>query len=454
MNYSKNKPEYKKQNSNLSIEEIIYKEVVDALYMALPGSVLATIVIAASLVAILWQEVDVIYLTVWLLSMTVINFLRYIAYYYYLKSKKSMPEIYFWDRVFVVLLIMTGLIWSCVSIWLLPANDSLYHYVPALILIGISAGAVTTLGFRMRNLIIYFFLLLFPLFVSELMVGQYISNVISFLIIIFIMLALTNARRINAAMIENISFRYNAKQHERELIEIKDAALSANSAKTNFISMISHELRTPLNAIMGFSQLLQMSENPELNEEQIENTQGIIESGKHLLSLIEELLDLSKIEANKLDVELHHISLNDVLNESITLLNPVAEEYGVEIHNSVDNNYIVKADSKRLKQVFINLISNAIKYNHIGGKVKISSEAMASNKVSISVSDNGNGLTQEQQDSLFKPFQRYDDEKEGIGLGLYITKNLVELMDGMIAVKSDFGVGSTFWFKLNIAEDN
>ena len=453
MNKTENNLKNNNQTSGYSIDEVIYKDIVNSLYMALPGSVLATIIIAASLVAILWQEVNTTYLTVWLFSITVVNFIRFVSYRYYLKSKKLMPDIYFWDRVFVVLLILTGLIWSSVSIWLLPANDSLYHYVPALILIGISAGAVTSLGFKMQNLIIYFAFLLIPLFIREVIVGEYISNIISFLIIVFIVLALFNAKRINVAMIENISYRYHAEQHEQELIEIKDAAISANSAKANFISMISHELRTPLNAIMGFSQLLQMSENPDLNKEQIENTQGIIDSGKHLLSLIEELLDLSKIEAHKLDVALHYISLVDVLDESLNLLTPVADEYSVEIIKVVENEYLVEADPKRLKQIFINLVSNAIKYNHIGGKVRITVESVANNRVRISVKDDGQGLTKEQQDNLFKPFQRYDDEKEGIGLGLYITKNLVELMGGMIAVESDYGVGSTFWFELNMSAD-
>lgn len=218
--------------------------------------------------------------------------------------------------------------------------------------------------------------------------------------------------------------------------------------------MISHEIRTPLNGILGFSQLLKMSDQSPLNEEQSEQVDGILDSGNHLLSLIEELLDLSKIESHKLNVIINDVSLENVVNESIIILSPIAAEYNIEIKSKVENIYLVKADEKRLKQVLINLISNAIKYNHKHGEVTIDASKVKNKMIRISVSDNGDGLTEEQQKELFKPFTRYNDTKEGIGLGLYITQNLVELMRGKVGVESIFKEGSTFWFELPLTGEN
>lgn len=452
MNNSIDNSQQAHPKSNLSIKETIYSEVVNALYMALPASVTATIIIAVSMVAILWQEVDRTYLVTWLITITFFSFTRFVAYVFYSKSKKTMQDIYFWDQVFYVQLVLTGLAWSCVSIWLLPPNDSVYHYVPALILIGVSAGAVTSLGFKMRNIVTYFLFLLVPLFISEVMVGTFISSVVAFLTVIFVILALSNTKRINTAMIENISFRYEAESHEQELIENKDAAIAANSAKTRFVSMISHEIRTPLNAILGFGQLLKMSDSPELNEEQHDYTQGIIESGKHLLSLIEELLDMSEIEAGNLRISMDGVSLAEVLNESITLLSPVAANSNYEIINEIDSDYFIMADHKRLKQIFINLMSNAIKYNDGQGKVIISATEKEDGHVRISFSDNGFGIAEEQQEDLFDAFTRFNTTKEGIGLGLFITKKIVNMMSGNIGVESEEGKGSTFWVDILLAE--
>ena len=144
----------------------------------------------------------------------------------------------------------------------------------------------------------------------------------------------------------------------------------------------------------------------------------------------------------------------NVVSESVAILSPVASEYIITIINNVKNIYLVKADEKRLKQVLINLISNAIKYNHENGKVTIDVSETDNNVIRVSISDNGDGLTEEQQKELFKPFTRYNDTKEGIGLGLYITQNLVKLMHGNVGVESIFKEGSTFWFELPLAEEN
>lgn len=454
MNNSNITVEVKTHNSDesLSLEDTIFKEIVKSLYMALPGSLMATVVIAVSLVLILWQVIDTFLLSVWLVVLVAIIFCRFVAYKLYLKSEKGMNEIYFWDRVFYILLVLTGLTWSSVSVFLVPSSDSIYHYLPVLILIGISAGSITSLGFKFRNIATYFSFLLIPVLITELLIGTFLSYIVSFLTVVFFALALSSSRRITQTLIENMSLRYEAEAREQELLESKNVAIKANSAKSNFVSLISHELRTPLNAILGFGQLLKMSDAPQLNDEQDEQTQGIIDSGKHLLSLIEELLDLSEIEADRISVSIEDVSLESALVESIAILNPVAAELQSVIINKVENDCLVRADHKRLKQIFINLISNAIKYNHLQGKIIISANKTSDGFIRVSVNDDGNGLTEQQQHNLFQAFKRFDKKQEGIGLGLFITKKLVNLMGGEIGVTSEINKGSTFWFDLVLSK--
>lgn len=432
------------------LEKTIFQEKVDSLYNALPSSIFANIVIATVMALVLWRITDSMILIIWLLLMTGINLGRYLLFQLYNRNDNTRINIIFWERAFYTLLIINAIGWSSVSIWLLPDNESVYHFFPALIIVGISAGAVNTLSFSMKHITTYLTLLLLPLFIVELTIGTFISYSVSGLILVLAAFALSNAMRLNNTITENITLNYESKKYTENLIESRNEALEANSAKSNFISMISHELRTPLNAILGFSQLLKMSDEPKLNKEQDENIDGITHSGKHLLSLIEELLDLSEIEAHKLHVSLEDVSLTYVLGESVALLNPVAAEYNIKLINNLEENdlHIVKADTKRLKQVFINLVSNAIKYNHENGIVTISSQPVSKDKIRVLISDTGDGLTEEQVKGLFTPFQRYNTKREGIGLGLYITQHIIELMHGEIGVESEIGKGTTFWFEL------
>ncbi|MCK5425296.1 MAG: PAS domain-containing protein, partial [Emcibacter sp.] len=252
------------------------------------------------------------------------------------------------------------------------------------------------------------------------------------------------------------------KQTEQDLIDTREDAQNANRAKTDFLSSMSHELRTPMNAIMGFGQLLNMETDPPLSISQKENVDEIVKASNHLLELINEVLDLAKIESGRVDLSVEVIILSEVIYESLQLITPLAQRRGIEIiltQNGVNitfeqllnNQSAVRADRIRLKQILLNLLSNAIKYNNENGELIIDCNIINDKKIRISITDTGHGLTKEQQAKLFKPFSRVGDNQstiEGVGIGLVITKNLVELMKGTIGLTSQVGVGSTFWIEL------
>ncbi len=240
-----------------------------------------------------------------------------------------------------------------------------------------------------------------------------------------------------------------------DLATARDQAEQANKAKSEFLSSMSHELRTPLNAIIGFAQLLAKGRRDPLSEKQQRQVGQIEKSGQHLLSLINEVLDLAKIEAGYMTLSLEPMLIENVLDDACTTLEANIGAANITLtRDSLSPACMVMADYTRVKQILLNLLSNAIKYNRENGTIHVNIEPMG-NELKVSVIDSGHGIAPERQQELFEPFNRLDAEHgpiEGTGIGLAITRELVERMKGQLGVDSQPSKGSTFWFTLPITE--
>jgi signal transduction histidine kinase len=261
-----------------------------------------------------------------------------------------------------------------------------------------------------------------------------------------------------------VQFDLERSQTQAELYRVrseayKQNALSAdqaNRAKSEFLSRMSHELRTPLNAILGFAQLLGIS---SLNTNDRESVEQISKAGRHLLGLINEVLDIARIESGRIDLSLEAINPMDIVSESLDLIRPLAVQSGIQLlinEDLSDNRLRITADRQRLKQILINLLSNAVKYNKKAGSVRVWLELADAERLRINVTDTGLGIASSKLEQLFTPFERLGAEQsriEGSGIGLALSKRLSEAMGGQIGVSSRPNEGSTFYIELPIARE-
>ncbi len=240
------------------------------------------------------------------------------------------------------------------------------------------------------------------------------------------------------------------RQRTAELTSARDVAERASAAKSEFLSSMSHELRTPMNAILGFGQLLDLDAEG-FNDVQRDNVKEILGAGHHLLDLINDVLDLAKIEAGQLVISMEEVKVDDLLKQCLALITVHAQQRKLELIDHISGNgHVINADFTRVKQVLLNLLSNAVKYNREQGSITMECKIVDEQRLRIYVVDTGAGLSQDDITKLFTSFERLNAEVnvEGTGIGLVITKHLITLMGGSIGVESTLGKGSTFWVEL------
>ena len=276
---------------------------------------------------------------------------------------------------------------------------------------------------------------------------------------------LLNARQIQRAFgkeriillaIEDITEKMKL---QRELAERTRDAEAATRAKSDFLANMSHELRTPLNSIIGFSEVLEDELLGSLNASQRENVQYILKAGRHLLSLINDILDLSKVESGKMNLEVDRVPLKEMLDAMLAMHREKALRHGISLDLQIElvTGMEIEADERKLKQILFNLLSNAVKFTPDGGSVRVMARGITgAQEIEISIEDTGIGIKLEDMPKLFKEFAQldsvYDKKYDGTGLGLALTKKLVELHGGRIQVSSEFGKGSCFTFIIPVKQ--
>ncbi|MBT7935489.1 MAG: response regulator, partial [Nitrospina sp.] len=247
------------------------------------------------------------------------------------------------------------------------------------------------------------------------------------------------------------------EERTRDLHKAKEDAEKANLAKSEFLSRMSHELRTPMNAILGFAQLLEFSPKEPLTKRQKSNVGEILTAGQHLLDLINEVLDLARVESGELTLSLESLDLIRLIRETVFLITPLANEKDIQFINPAieSQSWFVFADRVRLKQVLLNLFSNAVKYNRENGTIEMSYDKTPDGRVLVNIANTGAIIPAEHQEAIFEPFNRLDadtTEIEGTGIGLSLTRRLLEIMDGAIRLESTEEKGNCFTIDLPGAE--
>ncbi|MBC8283706.1 MAG: response regulator [Nitrospinae bacterium] len=244
---------------------------------------------------------------------------------------------------------------------------------------------------------------------------------------------------------------------KKDILDSKEFAEKANQAKSDFLSRMSHELRTPMNAILGFTQSIEMDSNNSLSEQHKENLASVISAGKHLLQLINDVLDISTIESGNLGISIDTVDIFPIVDNVISISKPMANKNSISLdYQTIPNgNCFAEVDPLRFKQIVLNLISNAIKYNKPNGSIIVSYEKQANDMMRIGIKDTGHGIHDDKKELVFKPFERVDIESqfiEGSGIGLTISKQLANLMKGSIGFDSVFGEGSFFYIDIPISD--
>jgi len=236
-----------------------------------------------------------------------------------------------------------------------------------------------------------------------------------------------------------------------ELEQVNIRLQEVDRLKDVFLASMSHELRTPLNSIIGFTGIILQGMSGEVNEEQGKQLTMVKVNANHLLSLINDILDVSKIEAGKVKLSLDEFRLEDVVAEVVEALSPAAREKGLELLVEVPEGITLFSDRRRVEQVLMNLLSNAVKFTD-QGSVKIAARVPGDGRIEVSVIDTGTGIKEEDMVRLFQPFQQVDPsltkEREGTGLGLHLSRKLAGLLGGDIWAKSEYGRGSEFTFTI------
>ena len=445
------------QNSSEDISSFVAQKQIELIYDNQPFALFATLFVVVLVFGFLYSSEIFYSLTVCLLLFIFVTLFRSYINWRYIKSRKNNTvAVNRAEKYYLLGIVLSGTVWGIIILLLFPVVDLSGQILLLIVVMGVVSAAHSTMGFLRAPVISFIILLTLPL-----MFAVYHSdfpNTVAILVAIamysIFMLRLSLLfynSTFNMLRLNEISI-----QREHKLMLQTAKAKSANEEKSKFLSRMSHELRTPLNTILGMNELMLRDKKEPLTEKQSDRSKKVVEAGKHLLSIVDDVLDLSRIEAGNVDVVMGLTDCQAVIHDSIKLVEGKAAQRNITISSMLEQpDVFAMADSKRLKQIIVNLLDNAIKYNKQGGQVSIILNVENNDNVRISIIDTGYGIAEDAVNKLFQPFSRLGADGLGIdgtGIGLSLCKQFIELMHGRIGVDCRQGKGCCFWIELSYVE--
>jgi signal transduction histidine kinase/CheY-like chemotaxis protein len=427
--------------SSESRQASIYSNQTEQLYNTLGYSAVGNITGALVLSIVMAPKSDPQVVWGWFIAILSVSFYRSIFVFIYNRRDTPDKSNINWRFQFKLGANILAITWSS-SMWLFyPVGYAEYQVVLILALFAIASGAIAIQSYD-RSIITVFHGILFLGIESRLLwEGGYFSYELALFTLVFFVFIMKGAHDIGRSYTELLMLRYESEDR--------------NQAKSEFLSKMSHELRTPLNAIIAFSDLILYEKNmkPALGK----HIEHIHKAGSHLLALVDDVLDLARIESGNFTIVVKPVKLQKVMEECYSLIKPIAQDARVSLLFNTHVDYIVQANHISLKQALLNLFSNAVKYNQQQGTITVSYEVKNNKRLRINIIDTGKGLNTKQQKQLFEPFERMGAEfsnVKGTGIGLTITRQLINIMGGSVGVKSTVGKGSNFWIELLLSDEH
>lgn len=437
----------------------VYAKQVRTLYGSFMVGVAGTFIGAFLLMAIQWDVVDHSNVLMWFTLFSIFHLVRAVFIYRFNKIQPDDDACVIWGRGFVYSSIVAGLIWSLGIVITFVEGNLSYQLTVAIITVGLGAGAVSAISMLRFSFIAFVFPIMFTMVILFLLEKTTIANIISVILFLTMLFIMRGANNIYLSNKTNFRLLMEAEEREKLLIKAKETAEVANATQAEFLDNMSHELRTPLHGILAFADMGIDKSNDLPDEKFLKYFSKISESGERLKLLLDDLLDLRKIEEGKIDLNLLSNDVQKIINNCIEEQEAIIKSHKLTVDFNTDVTLpLIKCDKDRIGQVIMNLLTNAIKFSSEGGQITFSSKIgeninKAGEVVHISIADQGTGIPPDEHKSVFNKFVQVKKQVSiagGTGLGLAICKEIINEHKGSIWCENNDGAGVTFSFTLPI----